>query len=98
MNCIIFFCFIKCVSLPGYGNSATILNKTNLTFQIIVEKLIRLLELYKYNRAIWMGHSLGSFIVQHAALTRPEFVESAILVSSGTHFSDVAYCLFFTQP
>lgn len=68
------------IDLRGFGDSDR--PKTGYSQKELAEDVIAFLDKVKIERAVLVGHSMGSFIAQSAALLHPSRVEKLILVGS----------------
>jgi len=65
------------VDLPGSGRSQRV--EGDLSIERYVNVLVRVCARLDVTRAHWVGHSMGTIVVQHLAATRPELVASVAL-------------------
>jgi pimeloyl-ACP methyl ester carboxylesterase len=82
--------------LPGHGGSEPLRGAGSL--DPFVDALLALLEHEEALPAPWVGHSLGALVGVHAALRRPEAVQSLVLaaapgITSSTRLAEVTVLL-----
>lgn len=65
------------VDLPGSGRSQRV--EGALSIEGYVETLLSVCARLGVTRAHWLGHSMGTIVVQHIAATQPKLVASAAL-------------------
>lgn len=65
------------IDLPGSGRSP--LPSENLSLAFLVECLQTLCKRLGISQAQWLGHSMGTIVVQHLAVTAPSLVKSMVL-------------------
>jgi pimeloyl-ACP methyl ester carboxylesterase len=64
--------------MPGHGRSAPL--EANLDVPTVADQMIAIMAAEKIEQAVAVGHSLGSFVVQHAALRHPDRVNAIVSV------------------
>lgn len=64
--------------LPGSGRSRT--PESALSIDTFVAALARMAQVLGVERAHWVGHSLGTIVCQHLAVTEPRLVRSLVLL------------------
>lgn len=69
-------------SLRGHGDSSK--PDSRYTIQSHARDIITFMALHRINKAVIIGHSMGSFIGQEIAITRPEHVSHLVLIASAT--------------
>ena len=65
------------IDLPGSGRSA--LPKEELSIALFVECLQTVCKRLGVSQAQWLGHSMGTIVCQHLAVTYPSLVKSMVL-------------------
>jgi 3-oxoadipate enol-lactonase len=65
------------VDLPGSARSQRV--EGSLTIERFVETLVSICTRLNVTRAHWIGHSMGTIVCQHAAVTAPKLVRSLAL-------------------
>ena len=65
------------IDLPGSGRSQRV--EGALSIQGYVDAILRVCERLNLTRAHWVGHSMGTIVVQHIAVARPKAVASIAL-------------------
>lgn len=72
---------IRCVAwtMPGYGKSRAL---RHMTIPALAEAAAGLLDQLSLPRAVVVGHSIGGFVAQELALTRPDRVERLVLAAT----------------
>lgn len=72
---------IRCVAwtMPGYGRSRAL---RRMTIPALADAAAELLDQLSLPRAVVVGHSIGGFVAQELALTRPDRVEHLVLVGT----------------
>lgn len=68
------------IDLPGHGHSASLEGQEPVEFS--AREVIALLERLRLPPAHFMGVSLGTIIMQHIALLRPDLIKSMVLVGA----------------
>lgn len=71
---------VLAIDLPGHGKS---IGCGMQTISAYTEAVLRWLEVVGFSQAVFVGHSLGSAIVQELALDHPEHVLGLVLVGAG---------------
>jgi len=64
--------------MPGHGRSAPL--EANLDVPTVADQMIATMDAEGIAQAVAVGHSLGSFVVQHAALRHPERVSALVSI------------------
>jgi len=72
------------IDLPGHGQSASLNGEEPVEFS--AHKVLELLEHLDIPRAHFLGVSLGTIVMQHVALLRPERVRSMVLAGAVRRF------------
>ncbi len=67
------------VSLRGHGDSGKPLD--GYTIASLADDLASALALVGIGRAVWLGHSLGSLVVQRLTAMRPDMVAALVLIA-----------------
>lgn len=75
----------------GHGDSDK--PQTGYSIEQLAADAVELLDALQIQAATVVGHSMGSFVAQHMAVTAPERVSSLVLVGSGSSHNDVIYAL-----
>ena len=65
------------VDLPGSGRSQRV--EGPLSIEVFVDALLKVCTRLNITRAHWLGHSMGTIVVQHLAATQPKRVASVAL-------------------
>ena len=64
--------------MPGHGGSAPL--DANLDVPTVADQMITIMDAEEIAQAVAVGQSLGSFVVQHAALGHPERVSAIVSI------------------
>eukprot|EP01084_Bolivina_argentea_P161806 281624_1 len=71
-------------SLRGFGDSQIYSVESTFSIAEFTSDLSKLLQLLSVNKAVWIGHSMGSFIGHYAAGNAANNVDSIILLATGS--------------
>jgi pimeloyl-ACP methyl ester carboxylesterase len=77
------------------------INQTIPTSQELVSEIRNMLDIHGYHKAIFMGHSLGTCVVNWAVQNMPERVAGVTLLDPVVfllHYSDLAYNFVHRAP
>ncbi len=74
---------VSVLDLPGHGRSAK--PKIEYTLNFFANILQKIMEELEILKPILIGHSLGGFIVQTAALKYPEQIQKLVLLCTGVY-------------
>jgi len=72
-------------SLRGFGDSQVYpVDSSVFSIQQFTEDLVKVLDLLNIDKAVWIGHSMGSFIAHYAAGNVADRVDSIMLLATGS--------------
>ncbi len=70
----------RCVTYDHRGTGATVNRAPQITFELLVNDLLRVLDALKIETCVLAGESSGAFVVLEAALRQPERFTGLVLV------------------
>jgi pimeloyl-ACP methyl ester carboxylesterase len=70
----------RCVTYDHRGTGATVNHAPQITFELLVDDLFRVLDALKIETCVLAGESSGAFVVLEAALRQPERFSGLVLV------------------
>lgn len=76
------YCNVLAIDLPSHYKGNKKLTEMKNSIQSIVAEILKILDNYSINRAIFMGLSLGTVFIKYIEQYNPEYIQAAILVGA----------------
>jgi pimeloyl-ACP methyl ester carboxylesterase len=92
--------YCQLVSIDNRGAGRTVINENQFTTDEMADDIVSLLDHLNVEKANFLGHSMGGFIVQKLALAHPKRVNKIILSCTAPYLTDrskVLLCKFYDE-